>query len=56
MLVGSGEVWARSKESGLDSLHTNNALWEWNDDLVEEIALIVTLFLILSTLKVTFSF
>ena len=45
MLVGSGKVRARSKESGLESLHTNNALLEESEDLVEEIALSHTVFI-----------
>lgn len=37
MSVGRGQVQARSKESGSDSLRTSNAPWEWRKDLVEEI-------------------
>ncbi len=39
MLVGSEKVQARSKKSGLGSSHTSNALWEWREDLREDITL-----------------
>lgn len=39
MLVRCEKVEARSKESCLDSSNTSNALWEWREDLREEITL-----------------